>query len=44
MDLVIDANRLFSVIITKRLSSSAMEIFFSDSVDFFPQVLNIPNE
>lgn len=35
MNLVIDANRLFSVIITGKLSSSAMEIFFSDSVNFF---------
>lgn len=35
MNLVIDANRLFSVIITKRLSSSAMKIFFSDDADFF---------
>lgn len=35
MDLVIDANRLFSVIITKRLNSAAMEIFFSDGVNFF---------
>ena len=35
MNLVIDANRLFSVIITKRLSSPAMEIFFSDDANFF---------
>ena len=35
MNLVIDANRLFSVIITKRLMSSVMKIFFSNDVDFF---------
>ncbi len=35
MNLVIDANRLFSAIITKRLSSSSMKIFFSDDANFF---------
>ena len=35
MRLVIDANRVFSVIIGKKLSSAAMGIFFSDATDFF---------
>lgn len=35
MKLVIDANRLFSVIIGKKLSSVAMKIIFSDNAEFF---------
>ncbi|MBS3096773.1 hypothetical protein J4480_05015 [Candidatus Woesearchaeota archaeon] len=35
MRLIIDANRVFSVIIGKKLSSAAMGIFFSDATDFF---------
>ncbi len=35
MDLVIDANRLFSLVIGKKLHSATMDIFFSDNADFF---------
>jgi len=35
MKLVIDANRLFSIIIGKRLTSASMEIFFSNDTEFF---------
>jgi|SRR3989338_2507780 len=34
MKLVIDANRIFSLIIGKKLDSAAIEIFFSEDVDF----------
>lgn len=35
MKLVIDANRLFSVIIGKKLNSAAMSIFFSDNAELY---------
>lgn len=35
MNLVIDANRLFSVIIGKRLNSAAMNVFFSDNAELY---------
>ncbi|MBI2559094.1 hypothetical protein HYW20_07270 [Candidatus Woesearchaeota archaeon] len=35
MRLVIDANRLFSVIIGKRLDSAAMNIFFSNDAELY---------
>lgn len=35
MKLIIDANRLFSLIIGKKLSSVVMKIFFSDEAELF---------
>lgn len=35
MKIVIDANRLFSVIIGKKLHSAAMDIFFSDETELY---------
>jgi len=35
MKLVIDANRLFSVIIGKRLNSASINIFFSDDTELY---------
>lgn len=34
MKLVIDANRIFSLIIGKKLNSAAIEVFFSDDTEF----------
>ncbi len=35
MKFIIDANRLFSLIISKKLNSVSMKIFFSDNTEFF---------